>query len=107
VLHKFDFLTTNTGAAICFLLFLIPGFPKDYLCYLLGLSRMRLRTFLIVSAIGRIPGTYLLTIQGASIRSQQYLAAAIFAVVAAALLLVGYLYRGQIYNWIKHRHEKN
>jgi uncharacterized membrane protein YdjX (TVP38/TMEM64 family) len=105
VLHKFDFLTTNAGAVICFLLFLIPGFPKDYLCYLLGLSRMRLRTFLIVSTIGRIPGTYLLTVQGASIRNQQYLAAAIFAVVSAAILFVAYLYRGQIYNWIKRRHQ--
>jgi uncharacterized membrane protein YdjX (TVP38/TMEM64 family) len=92
VLHRFDFLTTNAGAAICFLLFLFPGFPKDYLCYLLGLSRMRLRTFLI-------------TIQGASIRKQEYLAAAIFAVVAAAILLVAYLYRGRIYDWIKHRHD--
>jgi hypothetical protein len=45
-----------------------------------------------------------LTIQGASIRNQQYLAAAIFAVVAAATLLLAYLYRGQIYDWIKHRH---
>jgi uncharacterized membrane protein YdjX (TVP38/TMEM64 family) len=106
VLHKFDFLTTNTGAAICFVLFLFPGFPKDYLCYLLGLSRMRLRTFLMVSVIGRLPGTYLLTMQGASIRNQQYLAAAIFAVVAAAILLVTYLYRGRIYNWIKHRQDK-
>ncbi len=106
VLHRFDFLTTNAGAALCFLLFLIPGFPKDYLCYLLGLSRMRLRTFLMVSVIARIPGTYLLTMQGASIRNQQYLAAAIFAVIAAALLLVAYLYRGRIYDWIKHRHEK-
>lgn len=105
VLHKFDFLTTNTGAALCFLLFLLPGFPKDYLCYLLGLSRMRLRTFLIVSIIGRLPGTYLLTMQGATIRNQEYLAAAIFAVVAAALLLVAYLYRSRIYNWIRRRHD--
>jgi uncharacterized membrane protein YdjX (TVP38/TMEM64 family) len=105
VLHKFDFLTTNAGAAICFLLFLIPGFPKDYLCYLLGLSRMRLRTFLIVSVIGRIPGTYLLTIQGASIRNQQYLTAAICAVIAAAILLVAYLYRGHIFTWIKRWHK--
>jgi uncharacterized membrane protein YdjX (TVP38/TMEM64 family) len=104
VLRKFDFLTTNTGAALCFLLFLVPGFPKDYLCYLLGLSRMRLRTFLIVSTIGRLPGTYLLTMQGATIRNQEYLAAAIFAVVAAAILLVAYLYRTRIYNWIRRRH---
>jgi uncharacterized membrane protein YdjX (TVP38/TMEM64 family) len=105
VLHKFDFLTTNTGAAICFLLFLFPGFPKDYLCYLLGLSRMRLRTFLMVSVIGRLPGTYLLTMHGASIRNQQYMAAAIFAVVAAVILVFAYLYRGRIYDWIKRRHE--
>jgi uncharacterized membrane protein YdjX (TVP38/TMEM64 family) len=103
VLHKFDFLTTNAGAAICFLLFLFPGFPKDYLCYLLGLSRMRLRTFLMVSIIGRLPGTYLLTMHGASIRNQRYVAAAIFAVIAAALLLFAYLYRGRIYDWIKRR----
>src|SRR5207245_3121997 len=91
VLHKFDFLTTNTGATICFLLFLIPGFPKDYLCYLLGLSRMRLSTFLIVSIIGRVPGTYLLTVQGAKFRNQEYYAVAIFAAVSAVILLVAYL----------------
>src|SRR5438132_4224180 len=106
VLHKFDFLTTNTGATICFLLFLIPGFPKDYLCYLLGLSRMRLSTFLIVSIIGRIPGTYLLTVQGAKFRSHEYYEVVAFAVVSGTILLVAYLYRNKIYEWIKHRHEK-
>lgn len=105
VLHKFDFLTTNAGATFCFVLFLFPGFPKDYLCYLLGLSRMKLSTFLIVSIIGRIPGTYLLTMQGASIRQQEYYTAIIFAVLSAAILLVAYLYRGQIFHWIKRRHE--
>jgi len=105
VLHKFDFLTTNTGAMICFLLFLIPGFPKDYLCYLLGLSRMKLSTFLMVSIIGRIPGTYLLTLQGAKFRDEQYYQVVIFASASALILLVAYLYRDKIYHWIKHRHE--
>jgi len=106
VLHKFDFLTTNTGATICFLLFLIPGFPKDYLCYLLGLSRMKLSTFLIVSTIGRIPGTYLLTMQGAKFRNQEYYTVAIVAAVCAAILLLAYLYRNQIYQWIKDWHNR-
>lgn len=106
VLHKFDFLTTNAGATICFLFFLIPGFPKDYLCYLLGLSRMKLSTFLIISIIGRIPGTYLLTVQGAKFRNQEYYAVAIFAAISAVVLLVAYLYRNQIYHWIKHRHHQ-
>jgi len=106
VLHKFDFLTTNTGAMICFLLFLIPGFPKDYLCYLLGLSRMKLSTFLIVTIVGRIPGTYLLSMQGAKFRSEEYYEFVIIVVASTLLPLLAYLYRDKIYRWIKRRHEK-
>ncbi len=104
ILNKFDFLTTNTGATIAFLLFLIPGFPKDVLCYILGLSRMRLSTFLIVSAVGRLPGTYLLTIQGASVRNEDYWTTVILAVISAALLFTAYIYRARLFQWIKKRH---
>ena len=105
MLQKFDFLiTSNAGATISFLLFLIPGFPKDVLCYILGLSRMRLSTFLIVSVVGRIPGTYLLTVQGASVRSQDYWSTVIWAVLSAALLFAAYLYRTQLFHWIKSMH---
>jgi uncharacterized membrane protein YdjX (TVP38/TMEM64 family) len=67
---------------------------------------MRLSTFLIVSIIGRVPGTYLLTVQGAKFRNQEYYAVAIFAAVSAVILLVAYFYRNQIYHWIKHRHDQ-
>ena len=106
ILDKFHFLTTNTGAAICFLLFLIPGFPKDVLCYILGLSWMRLSTFLIVSTIGRLPGTYLLTIQGVSMRNEDYATTAILTVLPAACLFVAYIYRAPLFHWIKERHHQ-
>ena len=105
VLEKFNFLTTKTGTLICFVLFLFPGFPKDYLCYVLGLSRMKLSTFLIVSILGRLPGTYLLTMQGATIRNEEYHTFIILAFVSIAALGVAYLYRNHIFAWIKHRHE--
>lgn len=107
VLQKFNFLTTKTGALICFVLFLFPGFPKDYLCYVLGLSRMRLGTFLLVSIIGRMPGTYLLTMQGASIRNEEYHTFFIVAVVSILAVIVAYLYRNQLFDWLKHRHTQN
>lgn len=107
VLEKFNFLTTNVGVAICFLLFLFPGFPKDYLCYLLGLSRMKLSTFLLVSIIGRIPGTYLLTVQGATLRNEEYHTFAIIALASIAILSVAYYYRNLLFEWIKHRHQRN
>jgi uncharacterized membrane protein YdjX (TVP38/TMEM64 family) len=101
LLKKFEFLTTDTGATHCFLLFLIPGFPKDVLCYLLGLSRMKLTTFLVLSTLGRMPGTFLLTLQGASIRSHRYHTAGAVAATGVVIVFVGYLYRAQLYHWIK------
>lgn len=102
-LQKFNFLTTDAGSMICFLLFLVPGFPKDLLCYVLGLTRMSLTTFLIVSSIGRLPGTYFLTIQGASLRDHHYKTALIFATISAVILLVAYLYRHSLHRWMKGR----
>jgi uncharacterized membrane protein YdjX (TVP38/TMEM64 family) len=107
VLERFHFLTTNAGAIICFLLFVIPGFPKDYLCYMLGLTGMNLSTFLIVSTVGRMPGTYLLTVQGASIGHGQYQTAIIIAAISGVVVLAAYIYRVQLYRWIKGFREKD
>ncbi len=105
-LEKFHFVTTNAGLTISFLLFLIPGFPKDYLCYILGLAGMNLGAFLIVSTFGRMPGTYLLSMQGASIGSGEYVTAVLVTAVSGALVFVAYLYRTQLYHWIKELRQK-
>src|SRR6266542_4154898 len=94
------------GELICFLLFLLPGFPKDILCYVLGLTGMKLSIFLTVSTLGRMPGTYLLTMQGASIRKQDYLTAAIIMVISVLLIFIGYLSKNRFLRWIKtSRHQ--
>ena len=101
IVEKFNFLTTNAGTMISFVLFLFPGFPKDYLCYILGLSPMKLSTFLITSTLARMPGTYLLTVQGASIRNEHYLTAVLVLGISTLALVIGYLYRRQIFHWVK------
>jgi uncharacterized membrane protein YdjX (TVP38/TMEM64 family) len=67
-------------------MFLIPGFPKDILCYILGLGHMRQRDFLIVSAAGRLLGTVLLTLGGTFFRDAQY--GALFTVIGISLLII-------------------
>jgi len=52
------------GALVAFIPLSLPGFPKDYLCFVLGLSRMPFKLFLLISTVGRIPGTLLLTSRG-------------------------------------------
>ena len=47
-----------------FLLFVIPGIPKDLLCYIAGLTSMPVVTFLVISTIGRFPGVFLSSLFG-------------------------------------------
>ena len=54
---RYDYVMKHKGMFLAFLMFLIPGFPKDILCYLLGLGHMGQGDFLLVSTTGRLLGT--------------------------------------------------
>jgi len=100
---KFDYLIGHQGVILSFFLFLIPGFPKDTLCYILGLTPMHWGIFLIISTLGRIPGTLLATLQGAKAFDQQYVTLLILLVTSALIILVFYIYHENIHQWIKKR----
>ena len=88
---------------VCLVLFAFPGFPKDVLCYLLGVSRMPFGTFMVVSTIGRMPGTYLLSLQGATLRNEDYWMAGVIAVLCGFFLLIAYLFRARLFSWLSGR----
>ena len=73
VFEKFIYFMEHKGLAVFFLLFLLPGFPKDYLCYIMGLSRISVWAFIIISSIGRFFGTMMLSITGNIAEHEQYL----------------------------------
>ncbi len=59
---KFNEFVASKGLYVVFVLFLIPGFPKDSLCYLLGLTPMGYIPFILINVVGRLPGTLILTL---------------------------------------------
>lgn len=71
-IDRFDHFIRHKGVNVSFILFLIPGFPKDSLCYLLGLTHMRIVDFLLVNIFARLPGTLMLTMQGTAVHTEQY-----------------------------------
>ena len=101
VRKKFDYLVGHEGVILSFLLFLIPGFPKDALCYILGLTPMHLGIFLIISTIGRIPGTLMATLQGAKAFDHQYKIFMILMGISVLVILVFYIYHEEIHKWVK------
>ena len=98
---KFDYLIGHEGLILSFLLFLIPGFPKDALCYILGLTPMHTGIFLIISTIGRIPGTLMACLQGAKAFDAQYKTMAILLGLSTLIILVFYIYHDEIHRALK------
>jgi uncharacterized membrane protein YdjX (TVP38/TMEM64 family) len=105
-LDRLDKVVKRQGVIVLFILFVIPGFPKDYLCLFLGLSTLPLKIFLILTGIGRMPGTLMLSLQGSYIFEQKY---GLFAVIMGLCLMViflAYRYREPLYQWLEKYNEK-
>jgi uncharacterized membrane protein YdjX (TVP38/TMEM64 family) len=93
---RMNFIMEAEGAILCFILYLIPGFPKDIISYLFGISPMPFWLFALVSTIGRIPGTWISSYFGAHVGEHQYVYAAVFIALVTAVCLPLYYYRHQI-----------
>lgn len=101
--NKLGFIVEAEGAILCFILYLIPGLPKDMLCYLFGISPMPLWVFTLVSTLGRIPGTWVLSSQGAHTATGNYLYTILLTAVCVAVALPFYYYRNRIVGWFHGR----
>lgn len=76
---------------IAFLLFLIPGTPKDIMTYCVGLTNMKLSTWMVICTLARIPSILTSTLGGDALGTKNlWCAAAIF--IATALLSLGGLW---------------
>jgi len=98
-LERFDKTLKRQGIFVIFALFIFPGFPKDYLCLFLGLSNIPFRIFIVLAAVGRMPGTLMLSLQGAYIYQKMY---GLFALILIGFLLIAlfaYLLRNRVYKW--------
>ena len=72
IMKRFDYLLQSKGLFLVFLLFFVPGVPKDYFCYIFGLSTISTAQYMVLSTVGRLFGTILLTLEGSSLKGEQY-----------------------------------
>jgi len=101
--EKFHFLTERRGTIATLILFMIPGFPKDILSYLLGLSPMHFLTFVVVCSLGRIPGTVMLCLSGSALYKENW-HLLMFISGAVLVLVVIFWFKGDaIREWLKEK----
>lgn len=89
-INELRFLSTEQKRnALIFLLFFIPGTPKDLLTYFVGLTDIKLGTFLLLSMVARIPSVLTSTFGGHLLGEARYLGAVILYGVTGLLSLLG------------------
>ena len=103
--QKMGFIVEAEGTILCFIIFLIPGLPKDMVCYLFGLSPMPFWVFTLASTLGRLPGTWVLSAQGAHTAAGDYLSAILLTAVVVAVALPLYYSRQRVVAWFGDKNQ--
>lgn len=100
-LDKFDLrdYDPETIERVVFIAFIIPGTPKDFLSYAVGLTPLSLKSWIIITFIARLPSIAMASIGGHAMSGGNFVAALVFIVMGMVISTVMYL----IYQWIHVR----
>ena len=112
-LDKLTFLKTSPKrTALLWLVFTVPGTPKDLLCYFAGLTDLRWSSWLLIASVGRLPSIITSTVGGNALGLQNYQFAAITFAATTVIAGIGLVIYRQVCRRHKHaaeddRPEKN
>lgn len=96
-LKNYSFLNNPKKINIyIFILFLIPGLPKDIFIYLIPFLPIKFATFLLISSIARIPSILSSTIVGGSLIKGNYITSVIVFIIFLVLGVLGILFNDKI-----------
>ena len=104
--HYMALLNSRKAYMITFLIYLIPGIPKDTVCYVAGVSEMRMLPFVIISVAGRMPAMAASVIFGAMYMKHDYTGMIIVAVIVAVIVLICILKRKESMERVDRLYEK-
>ena len=89
-------LNSKRAYNIIFVIFLIPGIPKDLCCYAAGISEVKLKPFLIISIVGRTPGIIGSIAIGDCLYSGSYAGVIALGILGIILFILGIKYREKL-----------
>lgn len=93
-------INSGRGLLIVFIIYLIPGLPKDAVAYIAGISDMSIIPFLLISTIGRSPGMLGSLFVGHFFQAKNYLAIGIVAVLCIIFLAICWKFKARIISFM-------
>ncbi len=104
--QRFNHLVSRGDYLLPFVLFIFPGFPKDTLCYLLGMSSLPLPVFMFLTTVGRMPGTLLLSANGAEAYNGDLVRLGTTLLLSAAVVVPAMIFRHRLVDILQRRQAK-
>lgn len=92
---------------ILFIIFIVPGLPKDFMIYVAGLTNLKPIKFFVISVISRLPWIMISASVGANINAGNYGMTIVIAVIAIIGFLMGVFYKDQIIKKLSKEREGN
>ena len=103
-LKKFDYLIEKGGVFTLFLIFLLPTIPDDAICFIAGLTKIRIRTLVLIAVIGRFPGFLVLNLLGNGVAVSNIRSPIIIFSLMMIISLGVFIYRERLEKLLKNFH---
>ncbi len=91
---------------LAFVIFAIPGTPKDLLSYFVGLTPMKLSTWLLITSVARLPSIVTSTWGGSALNEEEYIKAIIIFAATVVISIAGYFAYQKYSKW-RNRNKGN
>jgi len=101
LLYYKEKMESRKGLAVLFILFLIPGLPKDVFMYAAGLTPIRFRILFGIYFVARLPAIVMASYMGAQLGMNNILGFAVMGAFAIFVLSLAYFFRDQLYKLLK------
>lgn len=87
---------SQKGDLAIFILFLLPGLPKDILSYMAGLTPVKPLRFFTIATVARFPALFVSAYIGSNLQTKNYFFAVALSCVAVILFIMGFFYKDRL-----------
>jgi len=101
-----DAFNSEKAYVFTFLFYLIPGLPKDVLCFPAGISNMRFKAFIIISMVARMPALFGSIWFGDMYMKNDYVGMAVLTGVCTVLFILGVIFRKKLHTIVDEIYTK-
>jgi len=99
IMERFDGFVDTVGIPGLIAFVIIPGLPDDAICFLAGLTKWRLRTFMAAIAIGRLPAYVVTVYAGGELADGRFLQGSALIALVILLSVIGYRKQETVRDW--------